>query len=278
MDPKSLYDHLISLSSHSSVEDKHWGFDLVVARQCLSRVRATIRWAPTDKQLADALTKVCVTTMDMLRSCLKQGECQLSPEQTMLQRAADEGDRRKRDRCQQKTNKMNNMSGSHQEQQCLNHNRVGAMSQWPFSARVAIQSAPRWCGFRPWVQMRRSEAFFESLTNMQPNRCTCQMTLSLKPLWVGSLREARYCWGDGRIGVLEFGVTEEGLQELRNKRDPENDTSGVLKTDMTLHDCNEKPVLTNAPVLTSGQCMSVLKSLGQTSVWSLNRYAVSYHL
>ena len=32
VDAKSLYDHLISLSSPSSVEDKRCGFDLVIAR------------------------------------------------------------------------------------------------------------------------------------------------------------------------------------------------------------------------------------------------------
>ena len=38
---KSLYDHLISLSSPSSVEDKRCGFDLVIPRQCMQRLGAT---------------------------------------------------------------------------------------------------------------------------------------------------------------------------------------------------------------------------------------------
>ena len=54
VDDKPLHDHLISSSSLLSVEDKRCGFDLVVARQCLARLRATIRWSPTDRQLADA--------------------------------------------------------------------------------------------------------------------------------------------------------------------------------------------------------------------------------
>ena len=57
VDAKSLYDHLISLSSPSSVEDKRCVFDLVISRQCMQRLGATIRWAPTNRQLADALTK-----------------------------------------------------------------------------------------------------------------------------------------------------------------------------------------------------------------------------
>ena len=46
VDAKSLYDHLVSLSSPSSVEDKRCGFDLVISRQCMQRLGATIRWAP----------------------------------------------------------------------------------------------------------------------------------------------------------------------------------------------------------------------------------------
>ena len=54
VDATSLCDHLISLSSPSSVEDKLCGFDLVISRQCMQRLGATIRWAPTNRQLADA--------------------------------------------------------------------------------------------------------------------------------------------------------------------------------------------------------------------------------
>ena len=43
VDAKSLYDHLVSLSSPSSVEVKRCGFDLVISRQCMQRLDATIR-------------------------------------------------------------------------------------------------------------------------------------------------------------------------------------------------------------------------------------------
>ena len=96
VDAKSHNDHLISLSSPSSVEMNVagltlWWQDIVW--------RDSVGWSPTDRQLADALTKDCVAAMDMLQSCLEQGEYQLSPEQTMLQRAADERVRRKHDTC-----------------------------------------------------------------------------------------------------------------------------------------------------------------------------------
>ena len=80
VDAKSLHDHLVSLSSPSSVEDKRCGFDLVISLQCMQRLGATIRWAPTNRQLADALTKDSADPVDLLMSCMRSGEYQLSPE------------------------------------------------------------------------------------------------------------------------------------------------------------------------------------------------------
>ena len=90
-----MYDHLVSLSSPSSVEDKRCGFDLVISRQCMQRLGATIRWAPTNRQLADALTKGAADPVDLLRSCMRSGEYQLSLEHIILERAAAERSRRK---------------------------------------------------------------------------------------------------------------------------------------------------------------------------------------
>ena len=73
VEAKSLYDHLISLSSPSSVEDKRCGFDLVISRQSMQSLGATIRWAPTNRQLADALTKDSADPVDLLRSCMRSG-------------------------------------------------------------------------------------------------------------------------------------------------------------------------------------------------------------
>ena len=73
VDTKSLYDHLISLSSPSNVEDKRCGFDLVVPRQCVARADTWLM-----------LSQKTVTAMNMLRSFLKQGEHHLSPKQTMI--------------------------------------------------------------------------------------------------------------------------------------------------------------------------------------------------
>ena len=94
-DAKSLYDHLVSLLSPSNMEDKRCGFDFVIARQCMQRLGATIRWAPTNRQLVDALTKDAADPVDLLRSCMRSGECQLSPEHIILERAAAERSIRK---------------------------------------------------------------------------------------------------------------------------------------------------------------------------------------
>ena len=61
----------------------------------MQRLGATIRWAPTNRQLADALTKDSADSVDLLRSCMRSGEYQLSPEHIILERAAAERSRRK---------------------------------------------------------------------------------------------------------------------------------------------------------------------------------------
>ena len=71
VDAKSLYVHQVSLSSPSSVEDKRCGFDLVISRQCVQRLGATI--STTNRQLADALTKDAADPVDLLRSCMRSG-------------------------------------------------------------------------------------------------------------------------------------------------------------------------------------------------------------
>ena len=68
---------------------------MVISRQSMQRLGATIRWAPTNRQLADALTKDAADPVDLLRSCMRSGEYQLSPEHIILERAAAERSRRK---------------------------------------------------------------------------------------------------------------------------------------------------------------------------------------
>ena len=117
VDAKSLYDHMISQSSPSSVEDKRCGFDLVISRQCMQRLGATIRWAPTNRQWADALTKDSADPVDFLRSCMRSGEYQLSAEHIILERAAAERSRRKQ-------RQTSSQSSSPQSEPVVSHQMV----------------------------------------------------------------------------------------------------------------------------------------------------------
>ena len=49
----------------------------------------------TNRQRADALTKDTADPVDLLKSCMRSGEYQLSPEHIILERAAAERSRRK---------------------------------------------------------------------------------------------------------------------------------------------------------------------------------------
>ena len=93
-DCKSLYDHLVSPSSPTSVEDRRTSIDIVIIRDSLKSMTAQIRWVPTDRMLADSLTKDAGDPIDLLRSCIRSSQYQISPEETVLQNQAAERDRR----------------------------------------------------------------------------------------------------------------------------------------------------------------------------------------
>jgi hypothetical protein len=95
IDCKSLFDHLTSIGVPTTVADKRCAFDIIIARQCLRRCQGTIRWAPTDRQLADALTKDKAEPCDLLRACMRSLTYQLANESKVLDEAARERERRK---------------------------------------------------------------------------------------------------------------------------------------------------------------------------------------
>ena len=84
-DCKSLYDHMISMSSVSKCEDKRIAIDLAILKQCMSRTGLVVRWCPTQLMLADALTKDQQDPADLLRAALSVGEYQLNPEAMILE-------------------------------------------------------------------------------------------------------------------------------------------------------------------------------------------------
>lgn len=94
-DCKSLFDHLTSVSSPTAVEDRRTSIDIVIIRQSSSRLKASIRWVPTDRMLADSLTKSAGDPTDLLRACIRDATYQISPESTVLDMQARERARRK---------------------------------------------------------------------------------------------------------------------------------------------------------------------------------------
>lgn len=83
-DCKSLYDHLQSLSSASKCDDKRIAIDLSIIKQAMHRTGLSVRWCPTELQLADGLTKDQQDPADLLRAALSIGEYQLNPEASIL--------------------------------------------------------------------------------------------------------------------------------------------------------------------------------------------------
>ena len=94
-DCKSLYDHLISLGSGGVLDDKRIAIDIAVIRQSVQRSRLTPRWVPTDRMVADGLTKDKGEPLDLLRSVIRVAKYQLADEQTVLDRKREEKELRK---------------------------------------------------------------------------------------------------------------------------------------------------------------------------------------
>ena len=94
-DCKSLYDHLISPSSPTSIDDRRTSIDVVIIRESLKITGGSIRWLPTNRMLADGLTKDKLDPIDLLRACIRKGTYQISPEELVLEQQAEERARRR---------------------------------------------------------------------------------------------------------------------------------------------------------------------------------------
>jgi hypothetical protein len=93
-DCKSLYDHVTSTSTPAALDDRRTAIDVAIIRQSMHRCGMQVRWAPTDRMLADALTKNKGDPADLLRAVIRASTYQLSAEQTVLDMKADEKKRR----------------------------------------------------------------------------------------------------------------------------------------------------------------------------------------
>ena len=88
-DCKSLYDHLMSPSAPTSIEDRRTSIDVII-RDSIRAMAGSLRWVPTNRMLADALTKDQGDPLDLLRACIKSSSYQISPEDDVLEKQAQE--------------------------------------------------------------------------------------------------------------------------------------------------------------------------------------------
>ena len=93
-DCKSLFDHLVSKSA-PTLDDKRTALDVVIIRESIQRLGTHLRWIPTDRMIADALTKESLEAMDLIRACLRSGRYQISDEDHVLEWRAAERQLRK---------------------------------------------------------------------------------------------------------------------------------------------------------------------------------------
>ena len=92
-DCKSLYDHLSSRSA-PTLDDKRTSLDVIIIRDSILKLGASLRWIPTDRMLADSMTKESQDAMDLLRACIRTRRYQISDEGSVLEWRAAERQRR----------------------------------------------------------------------------------------------------------------------------------------------------------------------------------------
>jgi hypothetical protein len=89
-DCKSLFDLTNTALGTSSQQDKTAAIDVVVLRDHMSRLSIPMRWCPSERQLADSMTKNTADAADLLRSVMKSGRYVLALEETVLAGKAQE--------------------------------------------------------------------------------------------------------------------------------------------------------------------------------------------
>ena len=84
-DCKSLYDHLLTVGSPTTLQDKRSAIDVLVIRESLKKTGCVKRWAPTGLQLADGLTKdKGEAVFECLRRSLRSGSYMLRNEKQVM--------------------------------------------------------------------------------------------------------------------------------------------------------------------------------------------------
>ncbi len=94
-DCKSLYDTVLANTSPAALSDKRCAIDVVVIRDSVRRCGGQIRWCPTNRQLADALTKDKGEPADLLRACMRANIYQFADEERILELKSQEREHRR---------------------------------------------------------------------------------------------------------------------------------------------------------------------------------------
>ena len=82
--------HVNGKGAASSLQDRRCAIDVVILREALKASGGSLRWCPTDRQLADGLTKDKGDPADLLRACMRTAQYQLADESTVLDNKAAE--------------------------------------------------------------------------------------------------------------------------------------------------------------------------------------------
>ena len=88
----SLWSSCFPFCTH---HDRRTSIDVVIIRESLQTTCCSVRWLPTNRMLADGRTKDKMDPVDLLRSCIRTGQYQISPEELVLQQHTQERERRK---------------------------------------------------------------------------------------------------------------------------------------------------------------------------------------
>lgn len=99
--------------SAPTLDDRRTALDIVIIREARRRMFSSLRWIPTDRMIADAMTKENADALDLLRACVKAGKYQINPEDNVLEWRALERETRKSFRTEKST--KSSQSCSHKE-------------------------------------------------------------------------------------------------------------------------------------------------------------------
>ena len=114
--------------------------------------------APPIVNFAEALTNDAADPVDLLRSCMRSGENQLSPEHIILERAAAERSRRKQ-------RQAFSQSSSPQSEPVVSSNAFLVQSGVCLKrAEPVITRFVSWSSFHPWAMSCRCAVFWRVLT------------------------------------------------------------------------------------------------------------------